>query len=238
MRVNGRTVTELGTRVQPDRDRVEVDGREIVPEADTWIALNKPRGYVTTRRDPRGRRTVYDLLPERFDTLFHVGRLDRQSEGLLLLTNEGGTAHRLTHPSFGVRRVYSVATERPLTDAEFERVCAGVILEDGLARPLAATRLPDDGGRGGRLRLTMAEGRKHEIRRMLEAVGHRVVRLRRIRYGPVGLEGLAAGKWRELTEAEVEALRRGGSRAAGPKRARPRRGGSKGGGRARGQRTT
>lgn len=238
MRVNGRTVTELGTRVRPGEDRVRVDGREVTPEAETWIALNKPRGTVTTRRDPRGRRTVYDLLPERFGSLFHVGRLDRQSEGLLLLTNAGGAAHRLTHPSFGVRRVYAVTTERRLTDEEFERLCSGVALEDGRARPAAAARMPDDGERGGRLRLTMTEGRNREVRRMLEALGHRVVRLRRLRYGPIALEGLAPGRWRELTETEIDALRSGRAAGAGPKRTRSPRAGRAPTSRDRGRRTT
>ena len=232
VRVNGRTVTELGTRVDPDRDRVEVDGAEVTPEAETWIAMNKARGAVTTRDDPRGRRTVYDALPDRFGTLFHVGRLDRQSEGLLLLTNDGATAHRLTHPSFGLRRVYNVRTARPLSDEEFERLCGGVSLEDGPARPVAASRLPDDRRGGSRLRLTLAEGRNREIRRMLEAVGHRVVRLRRVRYGPIRLEGLPPGEWRRLDAAEVAALKDAAARPA-PKR-RPGRTG-RGGGAGRGR---
>jgi 23S rRNA pseudouridine2605 synthase len=222
VRINGRAVTELGTRVLPD-DRVEVDGAPVEPEAEHWVALHKRRGSVSTREDPRGRRTVYSALPERFATLFHVGRLDRQSEGLLLFTNDGETAHRLTHPSYGVRRVYTVRTERPVTDAEFERLCDGVVLEDGLARPLSVSRLPADRGRGAHLRITLAEGRNREVRRMVEAIGHRVVRLRRVRYGPIGLDGLAPGQWRSLTSEEVTALKGASARPARPKRGRRRR---------------
>lgn len=226
VRVNGRIVTALGTRVDPDRDRVEVDGAVVTPEAEIWIAVNKARGAVTTRDDPRGRRTVYDALPDRFGTLFHVGRLDRQSEGLLLLTNDGATAHRLTHPSFGIRRVYNVRTERPLSDEEFERLCRGVMLEDGPARPIAATRLPGDRPEGSRLRLTLAEGRNREIRRMLEALGHRAVRLRRVRYGPIRLEGLSPGRWRRLEAAEIAALKDVAARPA--RRRKPGRAGQRG----------
>jgi 23S rRNA pseudouridine2605 synthase len=222
VRVNGRTVTELGTRVLPDEDRVEVDGAQVVPEDELWIALHKQRGSVTTRDDPRGRRTVYDALPERFSSLFHVGRLDRQSEGLLLLTNDGATAHRLTHPSYGVRRVYNVRTERVLSDDEFERLCDGVVLEDGLARPLAVARLAADRGSGGRVRIALAEGRNREVRRMLESLGHRAVRLRRVRYGPIGHEGHKPGAWLRLSAGGVDALRAATSRPARPGRGRRR----------------
>jgi pseudouridine synthase len=206
--VNGRRVTELGTRVRPERDRVEVDGRVVRRSADTWVALHKQRGAVTTRRDPRGRRTIYDALPEEYGELFHVGRLDRQSEGLLLLTNDGETAHRLMHPRFNVRREYVVQPEQRLTDAELARLRAGIKLEDGRVRLLSLERFGGPGTNDPRIRLELAEGRNREIRRLMEAIGHRAVRLRRVRYGPIRLGKLAPGRWRELTAEEVEALKR------------------------------
>lgn len=224
--MNGRVVTELGTRVDPATDDVQVDGASVEAERTTWIALHKPRGAVTTRSDPRGRRTVYDSLPERFHTLFHVGRLDRQSEGLLLLTNDGATAHRLTHPSFGVRRVYNVRTERTLSDADFERLAKGVRLEEGFVAPVALERTQGTrSDRGGGLRITLTEGRNREIRRMIEAVGHSVVRLRRIRYGPIALGGLPPGQWRELAPPEIEALEAAGARKPRTRNPRGRRAG-------------
>src|SRR5690606_11000153 len=134
VRGNGRTATEPGTRVDPASDVVEVDGRRIRPAASIWIALHKPRGYVTTRKDPQGRSTVYELLPAEHRRLFHVGRLDFDSEGLLLLTNEGDTAERLQHPRYEVDRVYNVDLDDALSDDARRALLAGVMLEDGRAR--------------------------------------------------------------------------------------------------------
>jgi 23S rRNA pseudouridine2605 synthase len=210
VRVNADVVREMGVRVETE-DRVYVDGREVSPEAPVWVILNKPPGYVTTRDDPRGRPTVYDLLPARFESLFHVGRLDMDSEGLLLLTNEGGVANRLMHPSGGVDRVYRVDVEGTPSDGVLARLLAGVELEDGRARVhavellAASTDLTE--GSDARLVVVMREGRKREVRRLMDAVGHPVRRLVRERLGPVALGELPAGEWRELTAAEVEALR-------------------------------
>ncbi len=211
VRVNGRVVREMGVRVGPE-DTVAVDGREVTPESPVWVMLHKPAGYVTTRDDPQGRPTVYDLLPERFESLFHVGRLDLDSEGLLLLTNEGGVANRLMHPRHEVDRVYRVDVEGALSREEQRALLSGVELEDGMARAheveiVAETPAGPGGGPGTRVRLIMREGRKREVRRLMDAVGHPVLRLVRERLGPVALGGLEPGEWRELREEEVEALR-------------------------------
>jgi 23S rRNA pseudouridine2605 synthase len=213
VRVNGEVVAEMGARVVPG-DRVEVDGTAVVLDPPLWLALHKPRGYVTTRDDPQGRPTVYDLLPPRHSGLFHVGRLDQDSEGLLLLTNEGDVANRLLHPSREVDRVYLVDVVGDPDRRSLSRLLSGVPLEDGPGRAHGVEVLRRAGRARGpgaephtRLRLVMREGRKREVRRIFDAVGHPVRRLVRERLGPVALGGLGPGSWRELTPAEVEALR-------------------------------
>lgn len=207
VRVDGRTVTEMGVRVDPDASRVTVDGKVVERRPARWVALHKPVGYLCTRSDPRGRRTVYDLLPEGdLRDLFHVGRLDYMSEGLLLLTNEGDVAHRLLHPSSEMERRYEVVLESPVPDGLAERLLAGVELEDGPAAASAASLLPGP-GEDTTLLLTLREGRNREIRRMMDAVGATVHALRRISFGPVELGDLPEGEWRELSEAELERLR-------------------------------
>ena len=214
VRLNGDVVREMGVRVAAG-DRVAVDGREVAPEPARWILLHKPPGYVTTREDTHGRPTVYDLLPTGLRTLFHVGRLDLDSEGLLLLTNEGGVANRLMHPRHGVDRVYVVDVVGRLEPAQRAALLEGVELDDGVARAHAVEvlqRAAASGGAGAephtRVRVTMREGRKREVRRLFDAVGHPVRRLVRERLGPIELGDLAPGEWRELERDEVEALRR------------------------------
>lgn len=206
VKVNGSVVTELGARVDPDRDRVEVDGRRVELAPPIWLALHKPRGYVTTRKDPRGRPTVYELIPPRHHGLFYVGRLDYTSEGLLLFTNQGDVANRLLHPSFGVERVYDVRVDGTLAEEDLAALRAGVELEDGPARAKRVERLATRREGRDRVRLTLEEGRKREVRRMLRAVGHPVRRLVRVRYGPIRLAGLPSGEWRELTPEEIRRL--------------------------------
>jgi pseudouridine synthase len=205
VRVNGQVVSELGTKVDPERDRIEVDGRQIEVRPALWLALNKPRGFVSTRRDPQGRRTVYDLLSAEHRTLFTIGRLDIDSEGLLLLTNDGDAAERLLHPRYGVEREYAADVDGVPTTATLDVLRRGVTLEDGEARARRA-RLVREDGRRARVALVMTEGRKREVRRMLEAVGHPVKRLRRVRYGPIRLGELPAGQWRQLEPREVARL--------------------------------
>lgn len=204
--VNGSVVRVQGTRVDPQQDRVAVDGRDVRPSATEWIALHKPAGYVSTRRDPQGRRTLYDLLPRELHSLFYVGRLDADSEGLVLLTNDGDAAHGMLHPRFGVERVYEAAVQGDPPPRVLALLMEGVQLEDGIARALAAERLAP-----GSVRLTLTEGRKREVRRMLAAVGHPVRRLRRTRYGPVELGALAPGEWRRLAPHEIPRAAPGGA---------------------------
>lgn len=212
--VDGRTVTELGTRVPDPASgesvRVEVDGEVVEPQPARWVALNKPPGVITSRDDPQGRRTVYDLLPEGpVRDLFHVGRLDYMSEGLLLLTNEGDVAHGLLHPSREVEKRYEVGLAAPVPEGIERRVLDGVELEDGRAAANAAARLPAE--EGAVLLLTLHEGRNREIRRMMEELGAGIRYLRRLSFGPVELGDLAPGAWRELEEDVVAALREAAS---------------------------
>ena len=207
VRVNGETVTDPARAVDAGADRVEVDGSPVAPPAEgVVVLLNKPRGYVSTVTDPQGRATVLDLVPRELGRLYPVGRLDAQSEGLLLLTNDGDLTFTLTHPRHGVARVYEVWCE-PAPDAErIDRLRRGAVLSDGPARPEAVERAPA----GPWLRVTLREGRNREVRRLCAAVGLNVRRLRRIAFGPLGLDGLAPGAWRRLSATEVEALRAAG----------------------------
>jgi pseudouridine synthase len=205
--VNGVVVRELGTRVDPGTDAVTVDGRRVVAAAIRWILLNKPAGYVCTRRDPQHRPTVYDLLPSGAASLFTVGRLDAGTEGLLLLTNDGDAANRLLHPRYGCLRVYEARVRGAVTDRTIGQLETGVPLEDGVARA-SGVRILKAGDRATSLRLGLREGRKREVRRMLAEVGHPVLRLRRIRFGPLTLGRLPPGASRELTETEKQALAR------------------------------
>lgn len=205
--VNGHAVTTPGTQVVPGRDEVQVDGRAVELSETIWVALHKPRGYVTTRDDPYGRRTVYELLPPQLQSLFHVGRLDRDSEGILLLSNDGVLANRMLHPRFGVTKEYEADVRGRPTAGALRQLVEGVELEDGVAKAESAERLHQSGEDLFRVRITLAEGKKREVRRMLDAVGHPVARLRRLRFGPVRLGELPSGRWRVLGDAEVESLR-------------------------------
>jgi 23S rRNA pseudouridine2605 synthase len=184
-------------------DRVEVDGKPVVPQRLTYVLLNKPTGTVTTARDPQGRPTVVDLidLPER---VVPVGRLDADTTGALFLTNDGPVAHRLAHPRYGVEKVYEADVEGRPDDAALQRLAEGVDLDDGRTAPARARRLAPS-----KIELTLHEGRKHQVKRMLAAVGHPVIRLHRSRYAGLTLEGLGPGESRELTGAEVTRLRSG-----------------------------
>jgi 23S rRNA pseudouridine2605 synthase len=192
---------QLNTFVSGD-DVVEVDGRAVAKQRLTYVLLHKPAGVVTTARDPRGRPTVVALVDHEARVV-PVGRLDADTTGALLLTNDGPLAHRLAHPRYEVDKVYEVEVEgRPPNDA-LRALVEGVELDDGLTAPAEVRRLSPS-----RIELTLHEGRKHQVKRMCEAVGHPVRRLHRSRYANLTLDGLAPGEWRELTDAEVETLRR------------------------------
>ena len=204
--VNGVVVREPGTLADPDVDDVRVDGRPInAAEARQYVLLHKPAGYVTSRHDPDGRAVVTDLVPAS-PRLFPVGRLDVDVEGALLLTNDGALTHRLLHPRFGIPRVYEAEVEGGVTPRELPRWRRGTSLDDGPAVPVAV-ELVRAGRTTSRVRLTFAEGRKHEVKRYCEALGHRVIRLRRIAFGPIALGNLPVGAARPLTRRELTALR-------------------------------
>jgi pseudouridine synthase len=217
--VNGIVVRELGTKAEPGRDDVRVDGRRIrTIEPRRYILLNKPRGVVSTRSDPERRRTVLDLLGRINEYLYPVGRLDADSEGLLLLTNDGDLAARLTHPRHGVPRVYE-ADVRGVPDArDLDRLSRGIVIDGRRTQPAGVRRLSPHPG--SRLEITLREGRNRQLRKMCEAIGHPVTRLRRVAIGPIADRGLKPGQWRPLTRAEVEALR---AAAAGLPRGTERR---------------
>src|SRR5215217_4071606 len=191
---------QLNTFVE-SRDRVQVNGHPVELQPLAYVLLHKPAGVVTTAHDPQGRRTVVDLVdhPAR---VVPVGRLDADTTGALLLTNDGGLAHRLAHPRYEVEKVYEAAVEGDPTDEALRRLEEGVELEDGRTAAAAARRLGP-----GRVELAIHEGRKHQVKRMLAAVGHPVRRLHRSRYAGLDLDGLEPGAWRELGRSEVETLR-------------------------------
>jgi pseudouridine synthase len=220
--VNGTTVRELGTKADPSHDDIRVDGRRIrQPARHRYILLNKPRGYVTTRSDPQKRPTVVDLLAGVSEYVYPVGRLDYDSEGLLLLTNDGELAARLTHPSHGVARVYEVQVAGVPDAHDLERLGRGVTIEGRRTQPAEVTlvpgarahgrmrSLPEREGRSATatLRITVREGRNRQVRRMLDAIGHPVDRLARVAIGPIRDAKLKPGQWRELSEDELKRLR-------------------------------
>jgi 23S rRNA pseudouridine2605 synthase len=210
--VNGRTVTELGTKADAERDDIRVDGRRVrAAERKRYLLLNKPRGYVSTRSDPQRRPTIIDLLKGVREYIYPVGRLDFDSEGLLLLTNDGDLAARLTHPSHQVERVYEARVRGIPERRTLERLASGVTIEGRRTAPAKARLLRAfDAASGSQalIELTLHEGRKHQVRLMCEAVGHPVVRLRRVRIGPISDPDLKPGAFRELTPHEVARLRR------------------------------
>ena len=220
--VNGRP-GQLHTAVSAG-DRVEVDGRPVAPQRLAYVLLHKPAGVVTTTRDPQGRRTVAELVPRR-PRVVPVGRLDADTTGALLLTNDGPLAHRLAHPRYGVEKTYVAEVEGEPGEEALRELREGVELEDGRTAPARARALG-----AGRVELVLHEGRKHQVKRMLAAVGHPVRRLHRSAYAGLTLAGLEPGEWRELAPAEIARLRRAVGLAGHPaggappgRRAAPRR---------------
>jgi pseudouridine synthase len=207
--VNGRTVLEMGVKAGPGDD-VRVDGRRIrTAETKRYILLNKPSGVVTTRSDPQRRATVIQLLAGVREYVYPVGRLDYDTEGLILLTNDGDLAAMLTHPRHGVERTYEAVVAGMPDDAALERLRTGIPLDGRRTLPAEASLLnPGRRDRNGVVRLTIREGRNRQVRRMLEAVGHPVQSLRRTRIGPVSDRALRVGEWRELTPEEIRRLAR------------------------------
>jgi len=212
--VNGETIRELGTKADAAHDDIRVDGRRVkLPERHRYLLLNKPRGYVTTRSDPQRRPTVVDLIRGIKEYVYPVGRLDYDSEGLLLLTNDGDLAARLMHPRHAVARVYEARVLGVPDDHDLDRLARGILIEGRRTDPAEVRMLPrrrDD--RHATLVVTIREGRNRQVRNMCEAIGHPVVELRRVAIGPIRDARLKVGQWRELSEEEVRKLRAAGEK--------------------------
>lgn len=208
VRVNGVVTTELGAKVDPLVDTVEVDGVEVrLSGAPVYIALHKPRGVMTTMKDPQGRPTVASLVPVAdYPGLFPVGRLDFDSSGLLLFTTDGELSHRLLHPRWKVPKTYLALVDGKPDPCDVKSLIRGIELDDGPTAP-AQVRTMQRRDRTALMEITITEGRKRQVRRMFSAVGHPVIELERVSFGPVELERLKPGTWRLLTVAEVRALR-------------------------------
>lgn len=208
VRVDGRVVRDPARRFDPARASLELDSRALEPALRRYLVLHKPRGYLTTRRDPRGRPTVYELLGEVGAWVVPVGRLDLETSGLLLFTNDTRFADHVTDPAAHVPKTYRVEARPRLDEAALERLARGVELEDGPTRPARVEKLGDRGP-ATRLLLTIDEGRNRQVRRMLRAVGSRVEKLARVAIGTLELGPLPAGRWRELEPEELRRLWRG-----------------------------
>jgi 23S rRNA pseudouridine2605 synthase len=223
--VNGKVIRELGTKANPDTDEIKVDGRRIKEQKrKRYILLYKPRGYVTTRSDPEGRPTVMDLLKSVKEYVYPVGRLDYDSEGLLLLTNDGDLAARLMHPSHEVEKVYEARVRGVPAPEELDRLASGIVI-DGRRTAPAKIHVPDrpakvtaSGNEQTFVEIVLHEGRQRQVRRMFELIGHPVARLRRTRIGPITDEQIPIGHWRDLDEEEITKLQR----AAGVRGVRPK----------------
>jgi 23S rRNA pseudouridine2605 synthase len=203
--VNGQPVTTLGTRVDPDSDRVTVGSQPVAAERKVYVAINKPAGVLCTNRDTHGRKRVLDLMPASLPRLYTVGRLDQDTEGLLFLTNDGTFSLRLTHPRYKMRKTYLVEVEGQLKSAEIARLLKGICSDGQMLRAekISQVRPRHD---FTELRLVLAEGKKRQIRRMMAAVGHPVRRLVRMAIGPINLGDLKTGQWRYLTDEEIHRL--------------------------------
>lgn len=203
--VNGRIVQTLGTKIRPGEDRIEVDGQPVRVRRKLYIALNKPPGFLCTRKDPLERQTVADLLPREWQHLSSVGRLDRDSEGLLFLTNDGQFSLHLTHPRYGIRKVYRATVEGRVEPPMLRKFLAGI--EDaGETLKAEKTRLISANNSHSVVELELAEGRNREVRRLFASQELNVIRLQRIQIGRIKLGELPPGKWRSLTEPEIKSL--------------------------------
>lgn len=208
VKVNGKIVTELGFKVAPGKDLVEIKNRKIsTPDAYVYYLLNKPRQVVTTLSDPRGRRKIIDLLPEVKERIYPVGRLDYNSEGLLLLTNDGQLTNRLTHPRYGITKTYLVLVEGQVNKNTIRKLAKGILLEDGPTYP-AKVKLLEVRPQTTLLKITISEGRNRQIRRMCKHVDHPVISLKRICFGPLELGDLKSGAYRKLNNEEIKDLKK------------------------------
>ena len=205
--VDHEVVTELGTRVDPHSQQIRVDGQTLNQPRLTYLAVNKPKGVLCTNRDPMGRTRVIDMVPERYGRLFTVGRLDQNSEGLILLTNDGELANRLTHPSYGVQKIYRVQCAGTVTREVLDQLSRGVYLAEGLSRVTDA-KIKTRYKMSTILEMVLEEGKNREIRRLLARQGHKVMQLARVAVGPVKIGNLPPGEFRQLTKQEIAALKK------------------------------
>jgi pseudouridine synthase len=204
--VNGRVIQTPDHWVDLERDKIELDGKPIQESEKVYLLLYKPKGYLTTYKDPEGRPTVYDLLPDLKSFVFPVGRLDLDSSGLLLMTNDSALAEQLTNPDYKVSKTYLVKSATVLSREQLDRLRGGVELNDGPTRPAVVQRIRESAKRSF-LEITISEGRNRQVRRMLEAVDSKVLKLVRTAIGPLRIGDLSIGKYRPLTSAEVDSLR-------------------------------
>jgi len=210
VRVNGQIATTPGAHIDPDNDVIELDGKCVLLDVEkVYILLNKLPGYLSTTVDLRGRQTVLDLLPPMNRRIYPVGRLDKDTEGLLLLTNDGDLTYRLTHPKHHVGKVYLTWVTGNPTEESLNKLRRGIMLEDGMTAPALVEREKSDSGIC--LKIIIHEGRKRQIKRMFAAIGHKVERLKRIQIGPLHLGDLHPGHYRHLSQEEIDALKQQGS---------------------------
>jgi pseudouridine synthase len=208
VKVNGRVVRDPDTWIDMKRDRVRLDGKPLQARDRVYLLLYKPTGYLTTYRDPKGRPTVYDLIADLGTFVSPVGRLDLDTSGLLLMTNDNQLAERVTNPASHVPKTYLVKASIRLTDEQLDRLRGGIALADGPTRPARVRRVRDS-EKYTHLEITLTEGRNRQVRRMIEALGATVLKLVRVKIGSISIGTLLIGRWRLLTAAEVRALRRG-----------------------------
>jgi pseudouridine synthase len=210
--INGKVIKALGFKADPSKDHIKVDGKRITPfEPKVILLLNKPRGYLCTVKDPKGRATVFDLLRNVKWRVYPVGRLDFDAEGLLLLTNDGDLAHLLSHPRFSIPKTYLVKVAGVPEEKKLARLRRGVMLEDGESKAISCSLLRQR-EKNSWVRVVVTEGRNRLVKRMFSAIGHPVLKLKRVEYGPIQLGDLAFGQFRYLTREEVEKLKAPSSR--------------------------
>ncbi len=203
--VNGTIIRLLGTKIDPAHDRATVDGKAIRPKRKLYLALNKPRGYVCSRDDERGRRTIYELIPKEWDNLYSVGRLDFASDGLIFLTNDGEFSLRLTHPRYGVRKKYVAIVEGKVEREILQSFVRGIFHEGEKLKAEKARAVSVTNSQSV-VELELAEGKNREVRRLFESQGFSVKRLQRVQIGKIRIGELKIGKWRTLTESEIKSL--------------------------------
>jgi 23S rRNA pseudouridine2605 synthase len=205
--VDGKVISELGNKFDPEISEIKVDGESLINnKSKTYLAFNKPSGVISTMSDPEGRRTLGDFFKDRKDRLYHVGRLDKDSEGLILLTNDGELAHRATHPSYGLEKKYLVEIEGEFNKHLSDQLLQGVRLEDGLARAVKVVHTRAVSRNHHWVEITIHEGRYHIIRRLIESLGLKVLRLIRVEFGPISLGEMKPGRHRVLNSQEITNL--------------------------------